>query len=592
MNSLKTALFLLPAIALCGYSQEGTRVFISKCQQCHAATSDSHAPSPQALAKMPWQDIVKALETGPMKAQGASLTADEKRAVARYLGADGKIEAPKVENHCSSDMHAAASKSEWNGWSTDDSNTRFQSDTAAGLTVTQVPSLQLKWAFGFPNGAAAYGQPTVYNGRIYNGSNDGTIFALDAHTGCVYWTFSAKALVRAPIVIGPGPRAYFGDLESNFYAINANTGQLIWKKKLDDQPFTRITAAAKLYNDRLYVPIASQEENAGADPHYPCCTFRGSLMALDAKDGTVLWKTYTTPEAKPTHKSATGVQFYGPSGATIWSPPTVDPKRSLIYAATGNGYSDPPLKTADAIVAFDMKTGVIRWTQQATLDMFNWSCGPRAAAGGNCPENHGPDVDFGSPPVLADAGDGKQVIIAAQKSGVVHGLDPDKEGAILWQTRIGHGSPLGGIEWGVAVHDGLVFAPLSDINREDPQAAGGLFALDVKTGKVVWHTPSPKLTCMEQRGCNAALIAPPTVIAGAVLVGSMDGHLRAYAEKTGEVIWDCDTAHKFDTIDRVPGNGGSFGSTGPTIVDGMLYVNSGYSAGLPGNVMLAFAAGK
>jgi polyvinyl alcohol dehydrogenase (cytochrome) len=591
MIGLRVLLFTAFA-ALCSYAQEGTRVFISKCQQCHSPNSDSHAPSVQALATMPWQDIVKALETGPMKAQGSSLTPDERRAVARYLGSVDTIEAPKITNQCPANAKPAPGKAEWNGWSSDDNNARFQAATAAGFTASQLSSLKVKWAFGFPNGAAAYGQPTVYGGRIYNGSNDGTIYALDAHTGCVYWTFSAAALVRAPILIGPGPHAYFGDLQSNFYALDANTGRLLWKKKLDDQAFTRITAAAKIYDGRLYVPIASQEENAGADPKYACCTFRGNLMALDAKDGTVLWKTYTTPEAKPTHKSATGVQFYGPSGATIWSSPTVDAKRGLVYAATGNGYSDPPVKTADAIVAFDMKTGAIRWTQQASLDMFNWSCGPRAAPGGNCPENHGPDVDFGSPAILADAGNGKQMIVAGQKSGVVHGLDPDKEGAIVWQTRIGHGSPLGGIEWGMAVHDGLVFAPLSDINRDDPQSAGGMFALDVKTGKVVWHTPSPKLTCLAQRGCNAALIAPPTVIAGAVFVGSMDGHLRAYAEKTGEVIWDNDTAHTFDTVDGVPAHGGSFGATGPTIVDGMLYVNSGYSAGLPGNVMLAFSAGK
>lgn len=235
---------------------------------------------PEALANLSWQDIVKTLETGSMRAIGAQLNAADKMAVARYLGKAGPPVLPEMKGFCPAGAKPAGGGSSWNGWGVDDRNTRFQPAKAAGLTAGQVPKLQLKWAFGFPNAVTAYSQPTVAGGRVYTGSNDGTVYALDAQSGCLYWMYQAKAMVRDAVVIGPGPRAYFGDLESNFYALDANTGNVVWQKKLDNQPFTRVTGTAKLHDGRLYVPIASQEENAGANPQYSCCTFRGNLVVV------------------------------------------------------------------------------------------------------------------------------------------------------------------------------------------------------------------------------------------------------------------------------------------------------------------------
>lgn len=575
-------------VALCS-AQEGTRVFIGRCIQCHDQNSDTHAPLPEALAGMPWENILKSLETGVMKAQGAQLPPEDRIAVARYLGKVESSVPPAMTGYCTAGAKPKATNSAWNGWGVDDENTRSQPTKAAGLTAGQLPSLKLKWAFGFPNAVTAYSQPTVVGGRVYTGSNDGTVYALDAQSGCLYWMFQAKSMVRDAVVIGPGSRAYFGDLESNFYALDANDGKLIWRKKLDGQPFTRITGTAKLHDGRLYVPIASQEENAGANPQYSCCTFRGNIVALQAGDGAEIWRTYTTPEPKPTRKSKSGVQFYGPSGATVWSSPTLDLNRNLLYVATGNGYSDPDIKTADAILALDMQTGAIRWSQQASPDMFNWGCAGRGGGDPNCPENAGTDVDFGGSPILLDVGNGRQLLVAGQKSAVVHGFDPDQNGKIVWQTRIGKGGPGGGVQWGIAAGEGLVFAPNGDSVRGNPPTGGGLFALDPATGKVVWNTPAPKLTCAGQRGCSPAQKSPPTVIPGAVFAPSMDGHIRAYDVKTGRIIWDFDTVREFTTVNGIPARGGSFASTGPTVVDGMLYVNSGYSS-MPGNVLLAFSA--
>ena len=581
---------LLVATAVCR-AQEGTRVYIARCQQCHDQNGDAHAPLQAALAGIPWENIVKALEIGSMRAQGAQLSPEERRAVARYLGKAGPAVLPAMTGQCAAGAKPKAGGSSWNGWSPDERNTRFQPAKAAGLTAAQLPSLKLKWAFGFPNAVTAYGQPTIVGGRVYVGSNDGTVYALDAQTGCIYWLYQAKAMVRDAVVIGPGPHAYFGDLESNFYALDANTGKPVWQKKLDDQPFTRITGTAKLHDGRLYVPIASQEENAGANPYYSCCTFRGNLVALKAGDGSEIWRTYTSPEAKPTGKSAAGVQFYGPSGATIWSSPTLDLKRKLLYVATGNGYSDPDIKTADAIVALDMETGAIRWSQQAAPDMFNWDCGGRGPHNANCPENAGTDVDFGASPILVDLPGGRQMLLAGQKSAVVWGFDPDRQGKPVWQTRIGKGGPGGGIQWGIAYSpaDQLVFAPLADSVQGDPLAGGGLFALDAATGKLAWHSPPPQPSCVGQRGCSGAQRSPPTVIPGVVFSPSMDGHIRAFQIQTGEIIWDFDAAREFTAVNGIPARGGSFSATGPTIVDGILYVNSGYSS-MPGNVLLAFSA--
>ena len=576
-------------------AQEGTAVFLRACVRCHSPNSDAHAPMPEEMAKVPWQDILKSLESGGMKAQGAALTVDDRRAVARYLGAAGPAPLEEMKGFCAAGAKPGKHAAAWNGWGVDDWNTRFQPAAAAGLTAAQVPQLKLKWAFGLPNGTSAYSQPTVWGGSIVIGSNDGTIYSLDARTGCVYWRYRAKALVRAAVVIGEGPRAYIGDLESNFYALDAGTGKLIWQKKLDDQPYTRITGTAKLHDGRLYVPIASQEENAGAVAQYNCCKFRGNVVAIDARDGKEIWRTYTVPEPKPTRVSKTGVQFYGPSGATIWSSPTLDLKRNLLYAMTGNGYSAPEIQTADAIIAMDLKTGAIRWSKQAMSDMFNWDCGRPGGNGGNCPENPGEDVDFGSSAILVQTANGpgangRDILVAGQKAGIVYGFDPDRDGEIVWQTRIGKGGKLGGILWVMAAHDGVVFAPLSDFNRAEPAAGGGLFALDAATGKVVWHAPPPKPGCLGQRGCQTAQMAPPSAIPGIVFSASMDGHMRAFAMADGKIVWDYDAAHEYTTVNGIAAKGGSFSATGPTIADGMLYTMSGYSQGMPGNVLLAFSA--
>jgi polyvinyl alcohol dehydrogenase (cytochrome) len=568
---------------------DGPALFRKHCAVCHYSGNTTRAPLPDMIGLRPRQAIVDSLEKGTMKAQAASLTAAERAAVVDFLARPVAGSSPAVANQCSSAASPRESLAGWNGWGVDLENTRFQPARAAGLTAEAVGKLKLKWAFGIPNTGVAFGQPTIAGGRLYFGSQDGTVYVLDAHSGCTWWTFKGEATVRTAILIDktPGGRyaAYFGDTKANVYAIDAHDGELLWKVKIDRHPVARITASPKLHAGRLYVPVSSIEEVAPANAQYGCCTFRGSLVALDPVSGKQLWKAYAIPdEPKPTRKNSTGVQLMGPAGAAIWSSPTIDVRRRLVYVTTGNAYSEPHTPYSDAVIAFDLETGARKWSRQMTpKDGWNFAC--MNPNGANCPQEAGPDLDFGASPVLRGG-----LLIAGQKSGVVHALDPDAEGKIVWQVRVGKGGALGGIEWGVAVDEENVYAALSDQEPRDPSAGGGLFALRLKTGEKLWSAPAPRPACLGKPGCTAAQMAPVTAIPGVVFSGSMDGHLRAYAAADGKLIWDFDTLRDFDTVNGVKAKGGSLNGTGPTIYGGMLFVNSGYGAlgGMAGNVLLAF----
>ena len=588
---VRTAIFTCILItAAAAQKPDGGALFRKNCSTCHYPGNPTRAPLPGVLASITRQSIADSLEKGTMKAQAANLTAAERAAVVDYIVAGApEAQVQAAANKCSTPPPAFMEIAGWNGWGVDLANTRFQPGKAAGLTPEQVGKLKLKWAFGIPDASAAYGQPTIADGRLFFGTQDGTVHALDARTGCSYWTFKAPATVRSAITIEKAASgrvvAYFGDIQANAYAVDAQNGELLWKTKLDTHPVARITAAPKLYEGRLYVPISSVEEVPASKPQYPCCTFRGSVAALDAATGKQIWKTYAIPEApRPTRKNSSGTQLMGPAGAAIWSSPTIDVDRKLIYVATGNAYAEPHTGYTDAIIAFEMQTGAMRWSQQMTPnDGWNFSC--INANKTSCPETHGEDFDFGASPILRGG-----VLVVGQKSGLVHALDPGALGKILWQVRIGKGSALGGIEWGMAADDENVYVALSDQNSRNPTAGGGLFALRLKTGEKVWEAPAPKPACLGKPGCTAAQMAPVTLIPGVVFSGSMDGHLRAYATADGKLLWDFDTLRDFETVNGVKAKGGSLNATGPTIYGGMLYVNSGYGTlgGMPGNVLLAF----
>lgn len=497
--------------------------------------------------------------------------------------ADAKL----MSNRCEANpaLGDISTKPSWNGWGPGFTNARFQEAAAAQLDAAQVPKLKLKWAFGFPGAKAVYGQPTVVAGRVFLGVDTGFVYSIDAATGCVYWSYRAAGPVRSAITIGPAQTkgqylAYFGDLKGNVYAVDAATGEQVWKMNLDNHPVARITGAPQIYQNRLYVPVASFEEVSASKPDYGCCTFRGSVAALDAQTGRQIWKSYIIPEApKATIKNAKGTQQYGPSGGGVWNSPTLDPKRHALYVGTGDAYTAPAAKTTDAIVALDLDSGKMLWSVQDTQgDAWVVGCG-RETDSENCPKDAGPDYDFGSSPILKSLPNGKSILIAGQKSGNVWAHDPDRKGAVIWKTAVFSTppKPSGQIVWGGSADNRDAYFGL---------ASGGIVALSLTNGEREWSTAIDPAE--GRRGGHDAAV---TAIPGVIFSGGRDGILRALSAKDGKIIWDFDTIQEFKTANGIPAKGGSMGSAGPTISGGMVFAGSGYTGtqpGVNGNVLLAF----
>ena len=591
-------------IATAGQTPNGSRLYEDRCASCHAKSDDPRIPTVASFAGRPVQSVIDALTTGLMRQQGADLTPAERRAVAEFVtgGTAGSSTPARTAGMCTTPpdpfpIFNPTRGPNWAGWSpARDKNDRFQPANQAGLTAADVPKLKLEWAFGFPNATAARSMMTVASGRLLVGSQSGLVYALDAKSGCIIWTFQAAAGVRSAITLGgltgnvPVAPAYFGDGRSNVYAIDILTGRQLWMRKVDDHPSSHVTGAPVVFEGNVYVSVASGEEGQGGNAKYECCTFRGSVVALNRITGNVVWKAYTIPEEpRPIGKNKSGTTRWGPSGAGVWSAPTVDPKRRVLYVATGNNYTEPAVQTSDAVMALSLNTGAIVWTAQMTPnDVFVTGCG--ANPGPNCPETNGPDFDFGSSPMLVtvDQYRGRELIVIGQKSGIGWALDPDNKGAVVWQYRAGQGSALGGMEFGSAADSENAYFGVADGLRD---TAGQLHAVKLTTGERAWLALPRPLFCGERvRGCSPAILAALTVIPGVVFAGSQDGGLRAYSTADGSVLWEYDTNREFQTVNGVAAKGASINGPGPIVVGGMVFVNSGYGAlgGRPGNVLLAF----
>lgn len=567
----------------------GTAVFQEKCAACHR--NGSIAPPPEVLSQLSRGYILRSLETGRMESVGKQLTRSQRLAVAAFLATAKTVAQVSHTGYCTVERKPVLDDPGWTSWGFDTANSRYAPIAISKLTRAEVPKLKLKWALGFPGAYATYGQPTIFGGRVYAGSEDGTVYSVDAKTGCVYWTFKAPTTVKTAVSPGFGGRlVYFGDVKGDIYAVNSTTGKLLWRAHADSHPEARITGSPVLFGTRLYVPVSSGEEGAAIDPKYPCCSFRGSVVALDSQTGKQIWKSYTIPDTPhPTErKNSAGTSMWGPSGAAVWSPPTIDAKAHEIYVATGNSYSDPPTPYTDAVIAFRMSDGKMLWHRQLTPD-DRWNIACVAPGRENCPDQPGNDFDFGSPPILVTLSNGQRELIVGQKSGVVYALNPDRKGEIIWESRIGKGGPLGGIEWGGAAGGNAAYFPLSDWDPNNPAAGGGMFALRASTGQEIWHSSPPTPACLKDVGCSAAQSAPPTLIPGVVFSGSEDGHLRAYDTKDGSVLWDFNTLQTYHTVNGIEAHGGSLTATGPAVFNGMLYVQAGYTNNIAGNVLLAFS---
>ena len=589
---------LAPALSAAPVS--GEAVYRQRCAACHD-TANARVPPRDELKKLSVTRILRALDFGEMNNVASKLRQDEREAVATYLGVPGGNDQPSAKAYCSDRTVrlTGRGKSEWNGWSPALTNTRYQPGDAAGFTLGQVPRLKLKWAYGFDGDIIAFAQPTILDGHLFVGSASGLVQALNVESGCVQWVFQATGPVRSAVLavpLGDKHALLFGDTTGWFYSVEAETGRLLWKKRPEPHEATRLTGAPLAYQGTVFVPIASWEESRTTNPEYPCCTFRGSVVALRIKDGAQVWKSYMIAEKA----RQTGENQWGPSGAGVWSAPTLDTKRGVLYVTTGDNYSAPATAMSDSVVALDLATGRVVWSKQTTPgDVWNTLCSTK----GDCP---GPDYDYGSSVILEKIENGRDVLLAGQKSGIVYALDPDRKGAILWQVRVGQGGTNGGVQWGMASDGQQVYAATSDVTRSlspnadpldprpqpvDPKTGGGLTALRIANGEKVWFAPPIVCGPAAKPGCSPAQPQAVTAIPGLVFSGSLDGHLRAYSAEEGKVLWDFDTVRDYQTVNGVHATGGSLNGPGAVVVGGMLFVNSGYArlGSIPGNVLLAFS---
>jgi polyvinyl alcohol dehydrogenase (cytochrome) len=594
---LPLAMWTTPLFA----APSGEEVYMKRCAVCHEQVND-RIPPRAVLQKMSAARIVRALDAGAMMAVGFTLSREDRLAVASYLGTSATESGPQPSAFCADRTVklAAKPKASWNGWSPGSNNARFQPGDSTRLSIDQVRGLKLKWAFGFDGDVTAFAPPTVIDGQLFVGSAAGRVHAMRAETGCLQWVFQANGPVRSSILAVPFGNEHallFGDMTGWFYAVRAETGKLLWKVHVDAHDSTRLTGGPAAYQGTVYVPVSSWEETRSADPEYACCTFRGSVVALRIRDGKQLWKTWMTDVPTERGKNSRGTTSFGPNGAAVWSTPTVDANRSLLYVGTGDNYSPPATDTSDAVIALDIATGRIVWSRQLTTnDAYNGGC----AGDKTC----GPDFDFGSSPILLHVPDGRELLLAGQKSGIVWALDPAKQGEIVWQARVGQGGTNGGVQWGMATDGQHVFATVSDVKRSrqtsqtdtrryviDPGAGGGLTALRVADGSQEWHIAAKPCAEGAPSGCSPSQPGAVTEIPGVVFATSTDGHIRAHSTETGELLWDFNTMRDFHTVNGVKGSGGSIDGPGAVVVNGMVFISSGYprNGGVPGNVLLAFA---
>jgi len=580
-------------------------IFDANCAACHVtgAEQDEKIPPLSELQTKTANAILRSLTDGAMRLQGNALTNEQRMGIAEYLSGGMVINQPiTFETGMCPDIPTiddANIDRGWSGWGLDEKNSRYQ--TNGGLTAADIPRLNLKWAFAIPDISQARSAPAIYGDRLFMGSLEGVVFSLNASTGCTYWSFKTEAGVRGAIsvadidVAGTTRTAiFFTDQQANAYAVDAETGEEIWRHKVDDHPAALGTGSLTYYEGVLYIPLSGlpEESSAPQAPTYDCCTFRGSVTALDATTGEQRWQTFMLPDPQPVQELENGKTLYGPAGVGIWNSPTIDAKRGLLYVTTGNAYVGPKMETSNAVVALDVANGDYVWVNQV-LPGDIWSGGCFPGLGGDpdtpgCPEDLGPDFDFSASPVLVTGPDGKDIIVATQKSGEGHAFDPDNNGEKLWTYRWGVGAAAGGV-YGTTSDGEKAYFAVADFGTEAP---GGLHAVDLQSGERVWFTPPGDLFCNPAvMGCSPVMSGALTAIPGAIVAGSADGGLRAYTTDTGDMIWSYNTNRDFDTVNGLPATGGSVDGPAAIVANGMLYVSSGNGGffGMPGNVLLAFS---
>ncbi len=496
----------------------------------------------------------------------------------------------------------------WPSWQHDPSGTRYNGAEHT-LTPANIGQLSLKWAYGNAKVPGVYlgSQPAVVDGTLYVGGADATFHALDARTGAERWSFDLRPIAGDPATSKPDPvrtgpavdgdTVYFGDNHGYLYALNRYTGALRWSLQLDTHPYAQITSSPLVHDGLVYVGVASSESGATYNLSYPCCTFRGSLVAVNAYTGQLVWQHWTIPQPQLVGTWPNGAARYEPSGGAVWSSPVLDPATDTVFVGTGQNYTGAA-GDIDSVLALDGRTGNLRWRQQATFpDTYTVACDQTGAAG-YCPgaaDNSAHDWDFGASANIFTVNN-RTVIGIGQKHGVYHVYDA-QTGTELWQRALSTNPNTqggsSGIQWGTSFDGTRLYVATWFAGP------GTLFALDPATGATLWQTPNPADGCqwggsaaypqLCQLGFTPAVSSTP----GLVYEGSADGKMRVFSSSTGQVLWQYDVVRDFNTVNNVPGHGTALsGGGGAVVVNGTMYVQAGYYPQYPSNaggVLLAFS---
>ncbi len=594
----------------------GEAIYKAKCAACHDNSEATKAPSQQTLGRLTPGHITNALMTGIMIPQAVGLSSKDVSDVSNYLGHGGGqddswVTAMKCTGARATPKLDAAPTVATFGFNT--SNTRTLDPAKVGLAGKDLTKLEPAWVVAFPNAITMRSQAAVVGNTLFVpvGESNNRMFAFDIADNakpCIQWVYEGNQTLRTSAGFGTrkdGKKVVMvGDMGGFVHMIDAMNGKELWSQHMGLFPGSISTGTPVLVGDKVIAPSSQYEIMLAGQDSHECCKIHGGVVALDAITGKRVWEGHTMEQAKPLRDRGDGKMIWGPSGAPVWNSPSIDLKRNLLYVGTGEANSAPAHKNTNAIIAFDMKDGAIKWSHQATADdVYNVGCGPKGG-GLNCAKEHETvyrDVDFGASTIIAKAPNGKELVLAGQKSGTVWAMDPDT-GKVVWRRDIGTGGAMGGVHWGLAADDTHVYAPISNAGRSitgqevADSIKPGLYAVNLNDGSIDWtfHV-SGACTAEEKKfvpRCAGlfGLSGAPTVIGDHIITGGLDGRVYMLERKTGKLVWQYSTAQEFKTINGVAGNGGAVDNASIIAANGLVILNSGY--GLfgqgAGNVMIAF----